>query len=546
MSWETRKSAFAGVLCHVGVLYYVYQAFASGPPSLPGAAIALVGAHLFVDLVALLTHVTLDNYFTPQTRGIGYAIYFFREHHVDPHAMFGRSYSESNYENILAGIAWMAVWLPFELPPAASLFVGWAALGAAYVTEIHRWAHLDAPPAPARWLQRSGIIVNREHHERHHEDPRYHYGLYAGWIDRITDALRIPESIELVTYLATGSAAVNSRLGLPAGDRGTTTLAERCGRIGWRAWYEFLPWYSRRQGATFSTMNWGYDEEGLSLGVNGDAAERYPLQLYHVLVRDVDVEDGYIVDVSCGRGGGIDYLTRARRPRRALGIDFSERNVATCRRAFDAEGSPLRFRHGAAEKTGLAENEVDVVVSVEASHCYPNTDAFLEESSRILKPGGTLAWTDFLPTEELPRLRKLVAERFHLRRERDITEHVLSAMRKDGARRRQLIEDHCAWFLRPAMRNFAASNESVDTYRRLADGTYSYFLIHARKPDDAPSRRKGNDDAKDEERVRAHNEVRRRNAPQVAVVMEHPTPDEARGERHERELDRNVKVSHRE
>src|SRR5262249_38944228 len=137
------------------------------------------------------------------------------------------------------------------------------------------------------------------------------------------------------------------------------------------------------------------------------------------------------------------------------------------------------FQRGDAEHLPLDDGSVDVIVSVEASHCYGNIARFLDESLRVLKPGGALLWTDFAPRERNVELASLVRARaFEGRRDDDITPEVLRAMERDRARRRALIDARAAKWLRPALYNFAAADEQCDTVMRFRSGAHVYFLRH--------------------------------------------------------------------
>lgn len=253
-------------------------------------------------------------------------------------------------------------------------------------------------------------------------------------------------------------------------------------KLMWRSWYAFLAWYSERRGAAFSCMNWGYDD-GRPLVDDAHGPERYPLQLYHALVESTPLAGQTVLDASCGRGGGLHYLTRTFAPAAAHGVDFTPGNVALCRRSFGDRALPLSFRQGDAERLdGFEDGSVDVVLSVEASHCYPDIAAFFAAARRVLKPGGHLLWTDFMPVERLPALREALAPHFEVVEERDVTPQVLAAMRADAPRRQALIETHSAPALRGLMRNFAAADERCDTVQRFVSGTHTYrmFKLQAR------------------------------------------------------------------
>jgi ubiquinone/menaquinone biosynthesis C-methylase UbiE len=248
-------------------------------------------------------------------------------------------------------------------------------------------------------------------------------------------------------------------------------------RAEWAAWYRLLSWYAARRGASFSTMNWGYDD-GRELVREG--AERYCLQLYHALVEGVPLAGRTLVDVSAGRGGGLAYLARTFAPAEAIGIDFVPRHVELCRRAHAAASPALRFLVGDAERLPLADASADVVLSVEASHCYGDLGRFTAEARRVLRPGGHLLWTDFVPREDEAKI-DLAARGFTVVEARDITPHVLAAMAADAGRRRALIEGSAPRFTWPLLLHFAAADPRCETVERFASGRYRYFLRRLRR-----------------------------------------------------------------
>jgi SAM-dependent methyltransferase len=208
--------------------------------------------------------------------------------------------------------------------------------------------------------------------------------------------------------------------------------------------------------------------------------EQYPLQLYDALCAHSIAEHHTIADVSCGRGGGIAYLHRRYRPRRAIGIDLVEANIEACRAEFRQAG--LTFSRASAEALPFTDGELDVVITVEASHCYGSLERFLAEAHRALVPGGELLWTDFAPATELENRRAMVRRHFEVVEERDITSNVLLAMRLDAARRESLIRTSASRLFHRVLLHFAAAGEDQRTYRDFAEGRDRYFLFRLQKP----------------------------------------------------------------
>jgi fatty-acid O-methyltransferase len=125
----------------------------------------------------------------------------------------------------------------------------------------------------------------------------------------------------------------------------------------------------------------------------GDEPHRYPIQLYHATATQNGALTGkQILEVGCGHGGGASYLTRTLRPASYIGLDLNADGIEFCRHRHQVPG--LEFIQGHAENLPFPSESFDAVINVESSHCYPHFDRFLSEVRRVLRPGGTLLYTD--------------------------------------------------------------------------------------------------------------------------------------------------------
>lgn len=103
-----------------------------------------------------------------------------------------------------------------------------------------------------------------------------------------------------------------------------------------------------------------------------------------------------LVDLACGAGG--PGLWAAQQSGASLiGIDPSRAGLAAAReragRVSLTERS--RFTEGTFERTGLADQAADAVMSVDAFQYAPDKQAAMAEFFRILRPGGRLAFIAF-------------------------------------------------------------------------------------------------------------------------------------------------------
>jgi ubiquinone/menaquinone biosynthesis C-methylase UbiE len=104
------------------------------------------------------------------------------------------------------------------------------------------------------------------------------------------------------------------------------------------------------------------------------------------------------VDLCCCNGAGMRFLTRFLKVDSMIGVDATATVVerGTLRCAEEELSDRIRFLHADACESGLASNEADFVWGEDA-WCYVIDKARLvEEAVRIVKPGGTIAFTDWL------------------------------------------------------------------------------------------------------------------------------------------------------
>ena len=98
------------------------------------------------------------------------------------------------------------------------------------------------------------------------------------------------------------------------------------------------------------------------------------MRLYEHTVRETPLEGRDVLEVSCGRGGGANFVSRTFKPQRYVGVDLSQENVRLARERAAREG--LTFAIGNAEQLELAGDSFDVVINIEASHLYETAAGF--------------------------------------------------------------------------------------------------------------------------------------------------------------------------
>jgi SAM-dependent methyltransferase len=239
-------------------------------------------------------------------------------------------------------------------------------------------------------------------------------------------------------------------------------------------WKLVYDWIAVRQPHAFCMMNYGYlEDESTAEDLAGEELCR---RLYLHVAGAIDLEGKTLLEVGAGRGGGLVHVKQALLPKTAFGLELSPRAVALTRRLY-ADVPGISFFQGDAEDIPFSDACFDAVLNVESSHCYPSLGRFFQEVRRVLVPGGSFLYADFFQADKLEAVREgLLRTPFVIAREKDITQPVLRALRRDEARKLALISREPAW-RRGALRNFAATTDSR-TYAELACGTRRYICFH--------------------------------------------------------------------
>jgi SAM-dependent methyltransferase len=248
----------------------------------------------------------------------------------------------------------------------------------------------------------------------------------------------------------------------------------------WRLWYPVLT--RRVQGEEVLFLNYAYEEDppmAIPLSPE-DELNRPCLQLYHHVAAQVPLRGKSILEVSCGHGGGASYLTRGFQPECYTALDLNPAGIRFCKRRHQIEG--LDFIQGDAENLPFPPNAFDVVLNIEASHCYPNFPRFLAEVARVLRPGGHLLYADFRFRDRLAEWdAALDSAPLRILRTRNINAEVLRGMNKNSSRSLDLVERRLPEFLRSLGRDFAGVKGSR-IYNALESGELSYRSHCFEKP----------------------------------------------------------------
>jgi ubiquinone/menaquinone biosynthesis C-methylase UbiE len=220
-----------------------------------------------------------------------------------------------------------------------------------------------------------------------------------------------------------------------------------------------------------------------------DEPECFQFQMYYEHLKALQAsgrlkEHTDLLEVSCGRGGGLAHLA-GRWPGKlsAVGLDGSENAVATCRERH-ARHANLSFVQGDALTLPFPDEAFDVVLNVEASNDYGDYAAFFREVHRVLRPGGVFLYCDTRRPDRIARTSAALHEAGLAGELRDVTANVVEACRLDTPRRQALMRRRIPWLYRFVLRkvlwNYAAvaGSERFDDFQ---EGRRQYIMACAVK-----------------------------------------------------------------
>lgn len=108
------------------------------------------------------------------------------------------------------------------------------------------------------------------------------------------------------------------------------------------------------------------------------------------------------IDLCCCTGAGMRFLVRFRKVAGMIGVDATERMVELGKARCANEGfQNITFVLGDASQPHLPAGEADFVWGEDAWCYVEDKAALIAQAARVVKPGGTIAFTDWLECKGL-------------------------------------------------------------------------------------------------------------------------------------------------
>ena len=132
--------------------------------------------------------------------------------------------------------------------------------------------------------------------------------------------------------------------------------------------------------------------------VMGEQIHLGGLESSRALAEAAGIRGGRGVDLCCCNGAGMRFLVRYQEVESMIGIDLAEKVVNSgrerCRQ--DDSASQIEFRCGDACASDLGDGCADFVWSEDAWCYVPNKERLVAEAARIVRTGGTIAFSDWV------------------------------------------------------------------------------------------------------------------------------------------------------
>ncbi|KZS66381.1 MAG: class I SAM-dependent methyltransferase [Mycobacterium pseudokansasii] len=245
----------------------------------------------------------------------------------------------------------------------------------------------------------------------------------------------------------------------------------------WRVFAKYYyPFITRHGADDVALLNLGYEEDPpMAIPLSeSDEPDRYCIQLYHRTATQADIAGKQVLEVSCGHGGGASYLMRTLCPASYTGLDLNPAGIEVCRTTHRVPG--LDFVQGDAQNLPFPDNSFDVIINIEASHCYPSLPRFLAEVARVLRPGGHLLYADVRHSDHVAEWEAELADApLRMRSKEIISEQVVRGLEKSLPRSQNMFTRRTPAMLRGLVRDAVATSNSK-ICRGLQNGESSYRM----------------------------------------------------------------------
>ena len=142
---------------------------------------------------------------------------------------------------------------------------------------------------------------------------------------------------------------------------------------------------------------------------------------FYLLSKIEDISNKSILDVGCGRGGGISLINKKYSTTKCFGSDNCQKNIEYCLKKYNN----INFKLCDALNLQYPKSSFDIILNIESSHCYNSKIKFFEEVYNVLKESGYFLYADiFTSYAEVLKVKDQISTIFFIEHMENISENV--------------------------------------------------------------------------------------------------------------------------